>query len=188
MVFLISNTNKKDFFYVVVLILTFITFLVGMAFAIYTWLYSHKEGSSSVYTGTLAIQYLSGDIVDLNNLIPSTKPKVTDTENLYKNDFKVRNTGSLDGIIKIDMEISLNQFSANTLKYVLYTTDGDEIVSGYLNGTNTVPLAENVAIASNSEVTFVLMVWMDENGEEQNTEMKKTLMGRITVDASQQID
>ncbi len=185
---MISGTNKKDFFYIVVLILTFITFLVGMAFAIYTWFFSHPEGSSSVYTGTLTIEYSSSNIVNVDSLYPISKPKFTDTNRLYRNTFKVKNTGSLDGIVSISIDFTLNQFSDNTLKYVLYTSQGDEIVEGYLNGTDSIILAENIAIASEAEEEYVLMIWLNESDDDQNTEMRKVLIGAIDVNATQQID
>lgn len=185
---MISGTNKKDFFYIIVLILTFITFLVGMAFAIYAWIFSHPEGSSSVYTGTLSIDYLSGNIVSLDALYPSSKPKFNDIDNLYRNQFRVKNNGSLDGIININMDLNVNQFSENSLKYVLYNSSGDELVDGFINGSKSILLAENISLPAKSEEEFVLMIWLNENEEEQNTEMRKILIATIDVNATQKID
>ena len=60
--------DKKDLFYIVVLILTFVAVIVGATFAIYTFLHRQEEGSSAVYTGTLAIEYLSGNIINCHLL------------------------------------------------------------------------------------------------------------------------
>ena len=100
-----GQTSKKDFFYVVVLILTFITVVIGMAFAIYTWIFSQKEGTSAVYTGTLSVQYFSGKSIDVNSLYPMETPNYDSTVNVYRNAFRVANVGSLDGIIQINMDI-----------------------------------------------------------------------------------
>ena len=80
--------NKKDFFYIIVLILTFITAIVGATFALYTFIFSQKEGSSAVYTGTLSIEYLSGEIISFNLLYPTEKPSMGTEKNVYKNNFK----------------------------------------------------------------------------------------------------
>ena len=54
------NEEKKNFFYIILMILTLITVIIGAAFAIYTFLHSQKEGSTNVYTGTLSIEYKEG--------------------------------------------------------------------------------------------------------------------------------
>ena len=102
-----SASNKKEFFYVVVLILTFITVIVGATFAIYALIKRQEEGTSAVYTGTLSIEYLSGDIINCNLLKPMSKLKLDDDSNVYKNNFKVTNMGSLDSLLSIVLEINI---------------------------------------------------------------------------------
>ena len=62
-----NTADKKDIFYIIVLILTFITVIVGATFALYAFIFSQKEGTSAVYTGTLSIEYLSGNIIKVND-------------------------------------------------------------------------------------------------------------------------
>ena len=66
-----NTADKKDIFYIIVLILTFITVIVGATFALYAFIFSQKEGTSAVYTGTLSIEYLSGNIINCNLLYPT---------------------------------------------------------------------------------------------------------------------
>ena len=116
-----NTANKKDFFYIIVLILTFITVVVGATFAIYVWFFSQEEGTSAVYTGTFSISYLSGDKINFDYLTPREKPTIDDEENVYKNKFKVTNTGSLNGEATIYIDINENDFELDdTLKYALY--------------------------------------------------------------------
>ena len=182
-----NTANKKDIFYIIVLILTFITVIVGATFALYTFIFSQKEGSSAVYTGTLSIEYLSGEIISFNLLYPTEKPNIDTEKNIYKNNFKVTNTGSLDSLINIAIEIRKNEFSNKTLRYSLYDGEGVEVAEGYVEGISTSPIASNINLKSNETANYTLLIWIAENGEDQNQEMKKTLTGLIKVDAAQKI-
>ena len=182
---MISRANKKDFFYIVVLVLTFITFVVGMAFAIYSWIYSQKEGSSAVYTGTLSIEYLSNNLINFQSLYPSRKPSYDTTKNVYRNNFKVTNTGSLDGVVQISIDVSKNEFSDDTLQYSLFNSNHEELITGSLSGTDNIIIADQLVLEHNKTEDFVLIIWLNENDENQNTEMRKTLVGAIYVNATQ---
>lgn len=183
-----THADKKDIFYIVVLILTFITVIVGMTFALYSLIFKQKEGSSAVFTGTLSIEYLSGNIIDCNLLYPTEKPSIETEHNIYKNNFRVRNTGSLESILQIDILINQNEFSSKTLKYILYNSEQQELSEGYIEGKNSVTVANNIYLKNNTTEEFSLIIWIEENGEEQNQEMKKNLTGSIKVDAAQKID
>ncbi|MCI6265344.1 MAG: CalY family protein [Erysipelotrichaceae bacterium] len=183
-----NTADKKDIFYIIVLILTFITVIIGATFALYSLIFSQKEGSSAVYTGTLSIEYLSGNIINCNLLYPSEKPSFETEKNIYKNKFKVTNTGSLDILLEITIEINKNEFSNQTLKYSLYNQNQEEISEGYIEGKTTSTIASNIYVENKTSEEFVLMIWIEENGQNQNTEMRKNLTGLIRVDASQKID
>ena len=182
------RASRKDFFYIIVLILTFITVVIGLTFAIYNWIFSQKKGTSAVYTGTLTIEYLSGNIIDFHLLFPIDEPSFDTVDNVYRNNFRVTNTGSLDGIVKVDLNILSNEFSDNTLKYVLFNSNGDELTSGYINGVATMTIVDNVSLESNVTESYVLIVWLNENYQNQNQDMMKKMMGTIVVEASQQKD
>lgn len=183
-----SHTDKKDMFYIIILILTFITVIVGATFALYSLIFSQQEGTSAVYTGTLSIEYLSGDIIDCNLLYPTEKPTIDTEKNVYKNNFRVTNTGSLDSLLQIEVEINRNQFSNKTLMYTLYNTAGVELAEGYIEGQKSSILASEIELTNNTTEEFTLIIWINENGKNQNEEMKKNLNGTIKVDATQKID
>ena len=180
--------DKKDLFYIVVLILTFVAVIVGATFAIYTFLHRQEEGSSAVYTGTLAIEYLSGNIINCHLLYPTDEPEYEEINNIYKNNFKVTNTGSLDSLITIYTVLNKNEFSDNTLMYKLFNSDGEELEQGTLSGTGEKQIASNISLPNNSESEFTLIIWIKETGINQNEEMKKNLTGLLRVDANQKID
>lgn len=183
-----NTANKKDMFYVIVLILTFITVIIGATFAIYSLIFKQKEGTSAVYTGTLSIEYLSGNIISCNYLYPVEKPTLENETNVYKNNFRVKNTGSLDSLLKIEIDINQNEFSNATLMYTLYNEEEKELSEGYVEGRKTVTIASNILLENNTTAEFILVIWIKENGQNQNKEMKKNLTGLIRVDASQKID
>lgn len=192
-----NTANKKDVFYIIVLILTFITVIVGATFAIYAFIFQQEEGTSAVYTGTLNIEYLSGEIISVGLLYPREKPNLDETHNVYKNNFKVTNTGSLDSVIEVFIDIKENQFSNKTLEYALYDEEGEEISTGYVEGRNSNSIANNIElkgykINEDNKVyetkTYTLLIWIRDNGENQNEEMKKILTGLIRVDAQQKIE
>ena len=181
-----SSANRKDFFYVVVLILTFITVVVGMTFAIYYWVHSQEEGSSAVYTGTLYIEYTSGDIINLDKAIyPTSKPSFDTTDNVYRNEFSVTNTGNLNGTMRINIHTLTNTFSNDVVKYILFNTNGEELATGFLNGEMDRNIIDNLIINANSTESFVLSVWINETDDDQSYEMSKRLVGSILVDAVQ---
>ena len=182
-----NTANKKDIFYIIVLILTFITVIVGATFALYALIFSQEEGTSAVYTGTLSIEYLSGNIINFNLLYPTEKPTLETEKNVYKNTFRVTNTGSLDSLLEIGIDIKQNEFSNRTLMYTLYNKDNEEIADGYVEGSRNSNLAKEIELKSNEVQEFTLLIWIAENGENQNKEMKKNLTGLIRVDASQKI-
>lgn len=183
-----STANKKEFFYIVVLLLTFITVLVGATFAIYALIHRQEEGTSAVYTGTLSIEYLSGDIIDFHYLKPTVDPDLTTTDNIYRNNFRVGNTGSLDSLISVSIEVNENEFSKETLMYALYNGDEEVIASGFLEGNKDILLSGNIVLESSETENFVLLIWLKETGVEQNSEMRKSLTGQIKIDAAQKLD
>lgn len=147
-----NTANKKDIFYIVVLILTFITVVIGATFAIYTAVYEEKEKVKAVYTGTYSIEYKRGDIIKSNYLSPTENPTLETEDNVYKNEFTVNNTGSIDSKIEIYIDYATNFFDYRRedieddnnnakyigLRYLLYNTETKEVVKeGEISGIGT---------------------------------------------------
>ena len=183
-----SAEDKKNFFYITILILTLVAVIVGAAFAIYTFLHSQEEGSSTVYTGTLSIEYLSGNIINLHNIYPITKPRFETEENVYKNTFKVTNTGTLKAVIAIYLDINSNTFSEGALKYKIFNSEGEELITGDVPTEGSTEIANNILLEKESTAEFTLMIWLEETGDLQNEEMRKALTGSIRANANQKID
>ncbi|MEE3343736.1 MAG: hypothetical protein VZS44_06580 [Bacilli bacterium] len=183
-----TTKKKKDFFYIVILLLTLVVVIVGTTIAAFYFLRQHEEGASNVYTGTLQISYLSGEIIDFNLLYPIYNPGYNTTENVYRNNFRVKNTGTLDSVISVFVDINKNEFSDEALMYKLFNSDQEELIKGTFSGTGEVEIASNVILESEKEVDYTLVVWLKETGDNQNEEMRKNLTGRIRVEANQKIN
>ena len=183
-----TTKKKKDFFYIVILLLTLLVVIVGATIAAFYFLKQQDEGASNVYTGTLSISYLSGDIIDFNLLYPSYNPNYDTTENVYKNTFKVKNTGTLDSVISVVVDVNKNEFSDDLIMYKLFNSDKEELSTGAMPKNGEVEVAKNVILESEKEVEYTLVIWLKETGINQNEEMRKILNGKIRVDANQKID
>ncbi len=182
------TVHKKDIFYYIILSLTLIIVIIGTTFAIYTFLHSQKEGTSAVYTGTLSIEYLSGDIIKCHDLRPTKNIDYTTTKDVYKNNFKVTNTGTLDSLITIYLDINKNEFSDKYLKYKIYNEANEEVTEGNITGTGKLNLIDNLSLEHETATTYTLIIWLQENGKIQNEDMLKSLTGTIKVDANQKIE
>lgn len=190
-----NTANKKDVFYIIVLILTFITVIVGATFAIYSFVFEQQKGVSAVYTGTLNIEYLSGEIISVGRLYPREKPNLEEKYNIYVNNFKVTNTGTLDSEIEVFIDIRENTFKfKDILEYSLYDEEGIEISSGYIDGKEQIKIASNIelkgyeineeGIKEYTTGSYTLLIWLNDNGKEQNDDMNKILTGQIKVEAN----
>ena len=183
-----AGTGKKDVFYVVVLILTFVVVVVGATFALFTYIRSQEEGSSAVYTGTLSIEYLSGSIINLGLMYPTKDPAFEEESNVYRNTFKVSSTGTLVSLLDISLNLSVNDFSNDTLMYNLYSGDGELLSEGILYGKGSKIIGSNLLLEDGEINEYVIMIWINDNDQNQNSEMRKSLIGFVEVDANQKIE
>lgn len=180
-----SNIKKKNLFYMIVLILTLITLLVGVTLTYYKYLASQKEDSTVLYTGTLAIEYIDGVYIKDPELYPMDNVTYETTENVYRNNFAVTSTGTLDQTIWIDVDITENLFKENALKYAIFNSEGVEMTRGYVPQKGKFNIGSNLYLASNGTTKYTLIIWLDNTKYNQNFEMGTIVTGRIDVYAKQ---
>ena len=109
-----------------------------------------------------------------------------DDKNVYKNEFKVTNNGTLDGLISVIVEINENEFSDETLMYSIYDETG-LLVENFLEGQKELIIAKDIVLKRESSKDLTLVIWIKDNGENQNIEMKKNLTGQVRIDALQKV-
>ena len=172
-----SSQEKKKIFYMVVLILTFIIMLVGASLAYYSLVSSQKKEGTVLYTGTLEINYIDGIYLKDPLLYPLEKVDYTTKDKVYRNNFAVRSSGTLDQNIKLTLNISKNEFTPNALKYAMS--------NGYVQQSGPLVLADNLYLASNDTAKYTLIIWLDSTNYNQNYEMGNVVTGSIEVEAIQ---
>ena len=180
-----NSTEKKKIFYMIVLILTFITMLIGATIAYFSLIASQKEEGTILYTGTLQISYIDGVYIKNPELMPIKNVTYNTTKDVYRNNFSVASSGTLDQTIEIELEVSQNEFTKNAIKYAIYNSRGETMGTGNVPNSGTVKLANNLYLASNNKANYTLIVWLDNTNYNQNYEMGKTITGKINITAKQ---
>ena len=176
-----ANAEKKKLFYFIVLLLTFITMIVGAVFAYYSLIASQEEDSTVLYTGTLEINYIDGVYINNPSLYPINGVTYNTTADVYRNRFTIKSIGTLDMNMKVDLLIRRNDFEENALRYVIYNENGQELKNGYVAKSGTVNLTDNVYLASNESATYTLIIWLENKNYVQNFEFGSSISGKINV-------
>lgn len=180
-----NSAEKKKIFYMIVLILTLITMIIGATLAYFHLIASQKEEGTVLYTGTLEINYIDGTYIKDPELYPLKDVNYNTYDKVYRNSFAVASSGTLDQTISIDMEVSTNEFSENALKYAVFNEDGARMKTGYIPKTGSINLADNMFLAHDGTAKYTLIIWWDNTGYNQNSEMGSIISGKINVYAKQ---
>jgi hypothetical protein len=178
---------KKENKFIIVLILILIFLILGATYAYFILLISNPEDSTELYTGTLVAEYSQGSIIDEQSFYPRTEATPDDLKYAYSNDFTITNTGTLDGLMQLTLEISKNTFTSNAIKYSLYNSLGIKITSGDIPNSDNVILIDNVLIKSQESANYSLIIWLQENETQQNTDEGQRLTAAITANLVQYI-
>ena len=179
-----SNKGKRTFF-MVVLLLTLIVMIIGATLAYYSLLSSQKKEGTVLYTGYLQINYVDGVYIKNPDLYPISNVTYNTTDKVYRNTFSIVSSGTLDQTLSIDMDITKNEFSPNALKYVVYSTNGNELARGTVPQSGKVNLAENIYLEKDGTATYTVIVWWQDNGTNQSYEAGHTISGKITAYSKQ---
>ena len=180
-----SSTKKKEMFYIIVLILTLIAMIIGATFAYFKLVGSQKEESTILYTGTLKINYINGTEIENPALLPLESVDYNTHERVYRNNFEITSTGTLDQTISVDLEITQNDFKDGSLKYVLYSNQGKQLASGNVPKSGTINLTNNVYLGSKESARYTLIIWWNSTDVNQTDEIGSVIIGRINADAKQ---
>lgn len=176
-----SSNSKKTIFYFAVLILTLITLVIGVVFAIYSLFASQREEGTVLYTGKLEINYIDGTYIKNPKLYPKKSVTYSTTEDVYRNTFTIESTGNLDMTMRVDLDVAANGFESNALKYVIYNNSGQALKNGYVVKSGIMTLVDNVYLPVDGEATYTLIIFLDDKEYNQNFEFGKTITGKINV-------
>ena len=180
-----SSKEKKRIFYLVVLILTLITMIISATIAYFSFVDSQKPDSTKLYTGTLKIDYKDGIYIEDPALYPLNGVTYNTKDKVYRNTFSISSYGTLAQNLKIDLNITNNEFAKNELKYSIYTETGHQISTGFVQENGKLTIAEDLFLESNDSAQYTLIIWLDNKNYLQNDSMGKRVSGNIKVTATQ---
>jgi len=180
-----SSESKKRFFYMIVLILTLITMIIGATLAYFSLIASQKEEGTVLYTGKLEINYIDGVYIKNPELLPIKNPGYNTYKNVYRNSFSVASSGTLNQTISVELVVSNNEFRDGVMKYAIYNDSGEKITSGNVPKEGPVTLASDMYLEATGIAKYTLIIWLDNTNYNQNFEMGNTITGRINVYSKQ---
>ena len=180
-----SSEEKKRIFYTIVLILTLITMIIGATLAYFSLVASQKEEGTILYTGKLEINYIDGVYVKNPELIPTKNPNYNTYKGVYRNNFIVSSSGTLDQTIDIEFEISNNEFRTNEIKYAIYNESGQKLSQGSVPKQGKITMASNMYLESIGTAKYTLIMWLDNTNYNQNLDMGKNINGKINIHSKQ---
>ena len=180
-----SSESKKSIFYMIVLILTLITMIIGATIAYFSLVASQEEEGTVLYTGKLEINYIDGVYMKNPELIPMQNPGYNTYKGVYRNSFSVSSSGTLEQTITLELDVAKNEFRTNTIKYAIYNEKGQRISRGNVPNDGKVTMASDMYLAPTGTAKYTLLVWLDNTQYNQNTEMGKTIVAKINITSKQ---
>lgn len=179
------SKSKNDIFYLIVLVLTMITMIIGITFTYFSFIAKEKEDSTKVQTGSIAINYIDGIAINSNGLIPRKEPLLEESYAVYKKRFAVSSSGTLDQTLDIYINVTKNEFLNNNLKFALYNSNGSKISSGSIPSSDKVLLVSGDILKTNSTNSYTVIIWLNDDGTNQNYEMSNAFVGGFDINAQQ---
>jgi len=184
-----SRTDNKRRNFLILLIIILIVMLISATYAYFLLLISKEDDSTKLYTGTFDVKYEQGNIIYEQLFYPRTTPlSLNDTDNTYVNSFTVTNTGSLDGIFNIKLDVSSNEFLTNDLKYNIYNGNDQIFISGSISDDDSYVLASNILLKAQESSNYTIQIWLEETGKQQNLDANKRLTAAIEIDGKQYVE
>lgn len=183
-----KSRNKNELFYYILLILTLITMSIGITFTYFGLVAKEDDDSTKVQTGTLAISYIDGMEIDPTVLGPRSEPNLNSISSVTKKNFTIKSTGTLDQTLDIYIKVTENTFANNSLRFAIYDTDnGSKLSTGYISNVigSKIMMARGVPLESNQSKNFTVLIWLQENNQNQDYEQGKTFAGGFDITANQ---
>lgn len=181
-----SKRRKNDIFYLLLLFFTLITMIIGITFTYFSLLTKEEDDSTKVQTGTLAINYIDGQEIDTYALLPISEPNLNTKYSTYKKSFSISSSNStLDQNFSIYIDVTNNEFDNNALGFILYDANGNRISSGNIPSSEKVLLASNIELKTGETKTYTVLIWLQDNGKNQDYEQGKNFSGEFYITTEQ---
>ena len=181
-----SRSKKNDIFYLILLVFTLITMIIGITFTSFMLFTTEKEDDTRVETGSIAINYIDGKDINTYALLPISEPNLNTKYSTYKKNFAITSSGStIDQNFDIYIDVANNEFSNNALGFILYDANGNVVSRGTIPSSGRVLVASSISLKSNETLNYTLLIWLQDNNDNQDYEQGKSFTGGFYIDAQQ---
>ena len=169
----------------IVSLIALVLMAIGITYSYFTASIEGKEETSTIVVngGIMEIYYEEDAHIDMHGIYPKTSPWITKTFTLTGN-----NTTDLPMDYKIEIEITENTFTNNSISYELECTSApsgtvNELSTGYLNETNgTETIGYGTFVNGKGVVhAYTLRIYFKDNGEDQNINQEAAFSGKIKI-------
>ena len=180
-----QSENRKRVFYIVVLILTFITMIISATIAYFNLIDSQQEEGTVLYTGILQIDYIDGVYIKDPILYPMKNVDYNTYDKVYRNSFSIKSSGTLDQTIWVDLQVTKNEFTEYALRYIVFNDKGVRMDDGFVPKEGNINLASNLYLEAGSSAKYTIIIWLDDTDYNQAYESGHVISGKITAYAKQ---
>lgn len=181
-----SRSKKNDIFYLILLVFTLITMIIGITFTSFMLFTTEKEDNTRVEAGSIVINYIDGKDINTYALLPISEPNLNTKYSTYKKNFAITSSGStIDQNFDIYIDVTNNEFSNNALGFILYDANGNVVSRGTIPSSGRVLVASSISLKSNETLNYTLLIWLRDNNENQDYEQGKSFTGGFYIDTKQ---
>ncbi len=181
-----NSKKKNDIFYLILLIFTLITMIIGITFTYFSLFATEREDNTRIETGSIAINYIDGKEINTYALLPISEPSFDTKYSVYKKSFSITSSGStMDEVFDIYIDITKNEFSNDALGFILFDNSGNFINKGTIPSSGRVMISSSNVLKKNETLSYTLLIWLMENNLNQDYEQGKSFTGSFYIDAKQ---
>lgn len=180
-----QSKRKNEIFYLIVLILTLITMVVGITFTYFSLIANEEEDSTKIQAGSLSINYIDGKTIDTFALLPIEEPTLDTKLSVYRKEFSISSDGSLDQVLDIYLTVTKNEFTNNALKFSIYNSSEVKLATGHIPSEGKILMKSGVYLENNKTEKFTVLIWLQNSDQEQKYEEGHIFVGGFDITATQ---
>ena len=159
--------------------------LVGITFTYFSLIAKEKKDSTKIQTGTISINYIDGKEINTYALLPIDEPTLNTKYSVYQKRFSISSNGTLDQYMDMYIDVTKNEFAPSALGFILYDSDNNKIAKGWIPKVGKVLMSSNIYLKSGETKNFTVLIWLQENNQNQDYEQGNTFVGGFDIDARQ---
>ena len=184
--------EEKKFNKKITLSIIGILMLIGIIGGI-TYAYFSAQASTetqTIKTGTMRITFTHGDILRAEDIWPIKESDISSKATELP--FTITNVGTLPVTARISLEniVISSELKSADFKWSLYENDSEIASGNFLSTGTTLDLVKNISIPATDPDTsrsYVLRVWIQETGLNQNTMQDKKLEAKVVVSTTDSV-